>query len=208
MSPIPSESCLKFLQQSRYIKLFNYIHRKMLSDVDVYVGSWIDYTKGPILGATLTLTYRDGAFMVAFLALFVRMAGSHLCGIFCYITHQWRSNRRSYDVLHHQQQAKLRKSSSVSNALWLWLKIGWSWRSNTRYSFWRSLILISAAIVHIATFGITGVFSSHVKKTSTNALVTERQLRMLALAVAEWPRDRSKSNYESNVPMSRFFCKC
>ena len=55
--------------------------------------------------------------------LSIRLVGSHLWSIFCYAIHQWRSRRGDRDTLHHQQQALLRNSSSVTSTLWLWLKI-------------------------------------------------------------------------------------
>lgn len=163
----------------------------MSSDASVYVGGWINWTRGRILGATLTLTARNGAFMVAFLALFVRLAGSHLWSIFCFAIHQGRSCRRRRDGFHHQQQAILRNSRSATNALWQLLQARWSWRSNTQRPVWRSVPLVLSATVHIAVFAVAGIFSSHVTTTNSEALIRSSHC-------GSWPTDMIKRLHSPN----------
>ena len=90
----------------------------MSSGVDFKLGTWMNWTKGPILGATITIDLRDGALLISFLALFVRLVGSHAWSIFCYMFHQWQSSKGERDALHHQQQTLLRNSGSVTSTLW------------------------------------------------------------------------------------------
>lgn len=54
----------------------------------IYTGIWINWSKGPILGATLTTTSKDGFLLASFLALFVRMVGSHFWSVLCFVIHQ------------------------------------------------------------------------------------------------------------------------
>ena len=143
----------------------------MSANVSAHIGPWINWTKGPIHGGTVTLPLRDGNILVAFFALFVRLVGSHLWSIFCYLLHQWRSKQGNRDAFHHQHQALIRNSSSVTTTLWLWLKVGWAWRSETFHPMLRSLAFVAMAILHIAAFGIAGLFSSRIVLTDSSILV-------------------------------------
>ena len=143
----------------------------MASNVNVHTGPWINWTKGPIYGGTITLTLRDASILVSFFALFVRLVGSHLWSIFCYLLHQWRSKQRNRDAFHHQHQALLRNSSSAATTLWLWLKVGWAWRSETFHPMLHSLAFVAIGILYIAAFGIAGLFSSRLVITDRSVLV-------------------------------------
>ncbi len=77
----------------------------MSSDI-AYTGHWVRWADGPVLGSTLTLTSRNGAFLVAFLALFVNFVGGQFWTILKFLVHQLRAKRRSEDALHHQQQGQ------------------------------------------------------------------------------------------------------
>ena len=143
----------------------------MSANFSAHIGPWMNWTKGPIHGGTITLPLRDGTILVSFFALFVRLVGSHLWSIFCYLLHQWRSKQGNRDAFHHQHQALLRNSSSVTTTLWLWLKVGWAWRSETFHPMLRSLAFVAMAILHIAAFGIAGLFSSRIVVTDSSILV-------------------------------------
>ena len=43
----------------------------MSSTITVYEGPWMNWTKGPIRGGTITVSLRDAGILVAFFALFV-----------------------------------------------------------------------------------------------------------------------------------------
>ncbi|KAK0509919.1 hypothetical protein JMJ35_007313 [Cladonia borealis] len=143
----------------------------MASNVTVYTGPWMNWTKGPIYGGTITLTLRDASILVSFFALFVRLVGSHLWSIFCYLLHQWRSKQGNRDAFHHQHQALLRNSSSAATTLWLWLKVGWAWRSETLHPVLHSLAFVAIGILYIAAIGIAGLFSSRIVITDHSVLV-------------------------------------
>lgn len=51
----------------------------------VQTGAWINHTKGRVLGATITLDAERSVLLIAFFALFVRLVGSHLWSIICYL---------------------------------------------------------------------------------------------------------------------------
>jgi hypothetical protein len=45
------------------------------TNYEVKLGFWTNWSDGKILGATMTLTRQHGGFLIAFLAIFVGMAG-------------------------------------------------------------------------------------------------------------------------------------
>lgn len=142
-----------------------------MSSDNVYTGLWVRQADGSFMGSTLTLTSRDGAFLVAFLALFVNFVGGQSWSILKFLIHQSRAERRSEDALHHQQQAVLRNSTSAVAALWLWLRLAWAWRSQTSRPLLRSLVLVLVALLNIAAFSVAGIFSSHVNSISNRVLL-------------------------------------
>ncbi|KAL9620727.1 MAG: hypothetical protein Q9160_004740 [Pyrenula sp. 1 TL-2023] len=130
-----------------------------MAEAYIHTGFWINHSKGHILGATLTVPPRDGALLVSFLALYVRMVGTQLWSLLCFVLHQLRSTKRLRDGLHHQQQAVLRNSASQNHTLLELLKIGWYWRKNANGGLWRTLPLAFLAILHTSTFALAGLFA-------------------------------------------------
>ena len=142
-----------------------------MAESTIYTGFWMNWSKGPILGATLTTTSQHGFLLVAFLAMFVRTVGGHFWSLLCFLMHQLKSDPGPQDGLHHQYQLLLRNSQSQSSTLWDLLKLGVYWRSSARHSFWRTIPLILAAIFHLAIFAAAGLFSSHIASSSDEVLV-------------------------------------
>ena len=48
------------------------------STYEVYLGAWTDWSRGRVLGATLTLSRGDGTLLIAFLAFYVAIVGTRL----------------------------------------------------------------------------------------------------------------------------------
>lgn len=144
----------------------------------VHTGFWINHSKGHvlgecgqstdflcsltaifILGATLTVPPRDGALLVSFLALYVRLVGNQLWSLLCFVIHQIRSTRKPKDGLHHQQQVLLRNSASQNHTLLELLKLSWFWKNSTNKVVQRCLPLATLAILHSCTFALAGLFA-------------------------------------------------
>jgi len=114
---------------------------------------------------------------VAFLALFVRFAGSHFWGILRYLLFQHRSRAGLRDVYDRQQQVVLRNDTTDIDALWDLLKIAWAWRKRTRRPFVRALSLCLWATLHIAAFTAAGILSSQVCSSGTEVLLRNSNCR-------------------------------
>jgi hypothetical protein len=143
-----------------------------MSSDPIYLGFWIDQSAGTVLGSTLTTTSRAGNLMIAFLALFVSVAGSASWGILRFTYHQSRSTTESRDGLHHQQQAILANSTSATRALWQLAYLPWVWRSSSERPYERSIVPLLIAMPVVLVFAVAGLFSSRVISASNFVLVS------------------------------------
>ncbi|KEF59402.1 uncharacterized protein A1O9_04246 [Exophiala aquamarina CBS 119918] len=143
-----------------------------MSDTRIYSGFWTDHTRGSVAGTALTVSNQPGLYVIAFLALWVRLVGSHFWTILCFVFHQLRASPHPQDALHHQHQFLLRNSQSNIGTLWDLTKVAWYWKSSTR-SFMRSFPLLALALFHAFLFTAAAFFSSQVASTS-NLVLLER----------------------------------
>jgi hypothetical protein len=135
----------------------------------VYTGLWINHSRSTLLGATLTLSDRDAAFLLALLAIVVATAGQSFWRILSYTIHQLRSRRGPNDAIFYQQQAVLKNSGSALDAAWKFSRVSWAWRKHSKwYRFGRthSLLFIVVGIVTAAVFATAAIFSSQVTKSA------------------------------------------
>ncbi|RVX70100.1 hypothetical protein B0A52_06272 [Exophiala mesophila] len=132
----------------------------------IYTGPWINWSQGWVHGATITLSQRNGGFLMAFLATFVTIVGNELWKIICYILHQVRSKSGSQDGLYHQQQVILRTSPTPGTAAWVYLKQIWPWRRRAPHAFWRTFPWAILSLVYLAAIGVAAIFSSEISKSA------------------------------------------
>jgi len=139
----------------------------------IYTGLWVDHSLGKILGTTLTLTNKNGAILVAFLATLVTAAGHAAWSIIRYIFHQLRASDKPHDALFYQQQAALKNSSSALGTALVFLRMSWAWRRHERRKVWRSwtLLLVIVAIIISAVVTAAAIFSSQVTQTAGTAFL-------------------------------------
>ena len=130
----------------------------------VHEGFWIDYTKGPVLGATITCTSSNANLVIAVLSVLVTFAGSHLWDLIAFIRY-WRgvsNDRRS--ALHHQVQILARNITSPGSFLLEVAKVGWTW---PRRGALASLsIEVASALLCSAGFLTASIFVSQIVSTS------------------------------------------
>ena len=122
----------------------------------IYQGPWINWSHGLIQGSTVTLSTRNGAILIAFLALLVKFAGSQLWGIVKYSIHQHRASQSSRDGLYHQTQAILRNADSANQATQELLQATFYWRKYAKNPFRRSMALAMLPLINLIAFGIAG----------------------------------------------------
>lgn len=108
----------------------------------------------------MTLSSRNGALLLAFVALFVALAASAIWRIVAFLLHQLRSTQKDRDGLHFQQQAILRTTGSPGKAAWEFLQLFYYWRKRADMTFFRSCGVTIVALLCLAIIGVAGVFSA------------------------------------------------
>lgn len=137
-----------------------------MSSTNVYTGFWIDWSGGRLLGSTITVTAAQGAFTVAFLALFIQVASGHLWNLISFSWHQFRAGSQFRDGVYRQQQVILRNSSTPATTLWNCIKVFWAWRSRAENTLLRTLPLAVVALFYMVGAIAAGISSSQMVSTS------------------------------------------
>lgn len=165
----------------------------MLSDFtyNAYVGFWINWSKGPIMGSTLTLSSQNGSIFLAFLVIFVQYAGSQSWNIVKYLIHRHRVRRRISvpetgpefpppPVRHkresgdyYQEQIILRNESSDASAVCQFLSLAYRWRRRIPHMFFRFpfLCILIITTLHAAGWIAAGLFVSKVVDTGNQEVL-------------------------------------
>ena len=147
-----------------------------ITNTDVYLGFWTNWSYGRVRGATLTLTNRDGGFLTAFLAVFVVIAGRSFWRIACFMIHYALSSVAPKDGIYHQRQAILRNAASGTSGLLSLLQMSWAWRKDIRAQpYWRILPLIVFAFLTLSGFSVAGIFSSRVSTSMGDEVLLSGQ---------------------------------
>ena len=132
---------------------------------------WTNWANGAIAGATLTITSQHGAFLVAFLALYVSFAGSQVWNICRFFVFRYRCSGKPRDIFFQQQQIILRNDSADTDAFLDFSKIAWAWRKQAERPWTRSLSLILWTGLHLLAFAAAGIFSSQVTHARSEVLL-------------------------------------
>lgn len=139
---------------------------------DVYLGFWTNWSYGRIGGATLTLTHRQGGFLIAFLALSAVIAGTSFWRVACFMIHYALSSETVRDGIYHQRQAILRNASNGGSGLFSLLRMNWVWRKHTQAQPYRRILpLIIFAFFTYGGFTVAGIFSSKISSSMGNEIL-------------------------------------
>jgi len=128
----------------------------------IYTGVWTNWSRGRVVGATLTLNEQDSGLLTAFVATFVTIVGAQLWKVLSYIIHQLNSHSSHQDGLHHQRQIVLRNSPTPGSAAWTFLQQAWAWRGKANSTLIRTLPWALFGAAYIALFVVFAVFSSQI----------------------------------------------
>lgn len=134
-------------------------------DNNVYIGIWTNWSRGAILGPTLTTTKQYGNLLIAFTALFVTFVASRLWRISCLILHRWYSTAADKSAIHHQRQVILRNSRAADAAIIEFLCLFWSWRKSQIQRIAGLIPLIILSVCYLAAFTAAGGFSSNISSS-------------------------------------------
>jgi hypothetical protein len=129
---------------------------------DVHLGTWTDWSRGKVLGATATLTRQDSGLLIAFLAFYVALVGTRFWRILCLVLHWAFSKNGPADGVHHQRQAFLRNSPNPESAVWTLTGMCFCWRKNSQHVWSRVLWLVALALASFVGFIFAGGYSPRV----------------------------------------------
>lgn len=136
----------------------------------VYIGQWTNWSDGGrALGSTITTKATTGAAVVAFIALFIQISGSHLWDLFCFFSYHLRARGRGlrHEAIYLQQQTLLRNNSSPLSASVAYLMLGWYWKGRSNHALLPNVLFAIVGIVFALAFVVAAIFSSFVV-TSTD----------------------------------------
>lgn len=135
-------------------------------DANVYIGVWTNWSRGRVMGSTLTLTKSNGNLLIAFTAFFVGFMSSRAWRIVSFCLHRLYSTTEPRDALHHQRQAVLRNSETAGWSFWTLGQIAWAWRRSGpgRHSGCLVMVLptLLSSVLCIAVFAASSGFSSQI----------------------------------------------
>ena len=128
----------------------------------VYIGTWVNWSRGPVMGATLTLSRRNGNLLIAFTAFFIGIISSRTWRIISFALHRLYSTTESRDALHHQRQAVLRNSETPGWSFWTLGQIAWAWRRSGRTDRLLAIIMptLVSSVLCMCAFAVASGFSS------------------------------------------------
>ncbi|KAI1360715.1 hypothetical protein F5Y08DRAFT_348529 [Xylaria arbuscula] len=128
----------------------------------VYLGQWTNWSRGPILGATLTTTKSYGNLLIAFVAIFIAFVASRFWRILCLVLHRCYSTSEARDAIHHQRQVVLRNSLNPESGLLNTIRLVWAWRKTPVNRLVRLLPIGLLAVICLVAFTIASGFSSSI----------------------------------------------
>lgn len=138
---------------------------------EVQLGTWINWSRGRIMGATLTLNRTEGNLLIAFTAFFVGLVSSRFWRIACFVAHRVYSTPEPRDALHHQKQAILRNSASADSGLWALCQLAWTWRGTATRCVIRTFPAILTSAFCLVAFTTAGGFSSQISSGIGNEVL-------------------------------------
>ena len=134
-----------------------------IEEADVYLGTWTNWSYGFVMGATLTMTSQGGNFLIAFIALYVSVAGSCFWNICRFLLHHHLSRQALQNTIYHQVQVVLRNADTSTSGLLKVLTILWTWRRYKDSKPKRKVLpLIGLNVLLIAIFAAASILSARV----------------------------------------------
>ena len=137
-------------------------HLKSVEEYGIHEGFWINWSYGRYQGATITLTTRKSALLIAFLAIFTASISKGLWRMICFTSYHILSSKRQQDGIYHQRQAILRNSSTAVDALRGFAQILLAWRQTGDRPYLRLAPLLIVATICSLAFATASIFSSNI----------------------------------------------
>jgi hypothetical protein len=152
-----------------------------MSSIPVHTGIWTDWSKGHILGKSITVTDDNGRYIISATSAFIGIVASFAWSIVAYFIHQIRASRDRGDVLYHQQQVSIRNSGSPLGTAWELFQLSSTWspkrclclrkqpKPSAENNQTSNLGLISCALGLWGAFTVASVLSSRIANPAFEA---------------------------------------
>ena len=138
----------------------------MSAAAHIFQGAWINWDQNRVLGATITLSSPRATILIAFTAIFVKVAGDRFWAILRFVLHQRCTNENQPDGLRAQQRVILKNTVSDVGTVWEFLQLVYYWRSRADGFLRRCLPIALLASLNFAVWTASGIFSSQVSRAA------------------------------------------
>ncbi|KAK8062141.1 hypothetical protein PG997_014238 [Apiospora hydei] len=143
----------------------------MDADDSVYLGVWTNWSRGRVLGSTLTLSREHGNYLIALTAFFIAFVATRFWRISCFAFHRWFSSPTSAGTIYRQRQIILCNSSSPESGLVSLSVLLWSWRNLGLRRLYGLSLLILFVVICISGFVLAGSYSSRISTDVRNEVL-------------------------------------
>lgn len=153
---------------------------------EVYTGYWVDQTKGPILGGTLTYSSSWGSQLITGATILVQIMGSAFWLVVAFCIHQWMTRDETRDEFQAQRLVLLRNSSPASNILGLF-EMGQAWHKRIPHAWRRALGNMIIPFVIYTGFIVAGVLVGQITMTTgqSRALIKQNTCGFVNISTTE-----------------------
>lgn len=123
----------------------------------VQTGFWIDYSKGPLFGATLTCNTQRGSLLLTTATVIVSITQTAAWTLVAFWMHQYLVSTSSHDEFDAQRTVILRNSGALSSIYSLYT-LGKTWHKHAPNAWWRALSTMMFPLVIVSAFAIAGIW--------------------------------------------------
>jgi hypothetical protein len=180
---------------------------------NVHIGFWINWSRGQVLGSTITLSKNHGGVLTAFLAIVISFTAASTWVIIAFAIHRHFSSMEKEDSIHHQRQVILRNSRSGFLALRNFAGMIWARRNHKSSQLhWRVMPLVILAFLVLGLFAAASILSSQIANSMGNEVLLSgkhcgwRSLRQNALSTATTTQETY--NFEKTVADMNYVDVC
>ena len=135
----------------------------------IHTGYWHDYSKGSVLGATLTYSTNWGSQLISAASIVVQLTGAALWVLVSRQVHRYLSQDETHDELDAQRRVVIRNSGSIDAATQLW-RMGYVWRGHASRSWVRTISVSILPFVIFTGFLVAGIFVGQIAEKPQDSL--------------------------------------
>ena len=133
---------------------------------DIATGLWIDHSRSPAIGATLTIRNSYSNALLSALTVVVTVALSSLWRLVTFYLHHRKAAQEAVDLVDLQHQVLLRNSASIAESIFEFIKLYYTWtKHRPRKLLRRTICLLFPALVIFTGFLVSSILVSRVSES-------------------------------------------